>query len=88
MLINYHNCTKQNYDLQSSGKEMDLGNNILLPIEIKSAQTFNESYLHAMRQWNRYSKKKGGMLLYDGKLEIETKDKIKIRNWRRANDII
>ena len=59
----------------------------LFPIEIKSAQTFQETYLRPMQQWNNFSKNKGGLLLYDGKLEFTRKDKIKIQNWRTIGEL-
>ena len=56
-----------------------------MPIEIKSAQTFNESYLKAIHQWNGFSKNSGGILLYDGKQEFTNKEKIKVLNWKNAD---
>ncbi|HWY12786.1 MAG TPA: DUF4143 domain-containing protein, partial [Bacteroidia bacterium] len=59
----------------------------LLPIEIKSAQTFQDSYLKSIQQWNGFSKNKGGLLLYDGKQEFINSNKVKIQNWRHADHI-
>ncbi len=60
---------------------LDKGNK-LFPIEIKSSQTFQESYLKPMQQWNEFSNKQGGLFLYDGEKELMRKDKIQIKNWR------
>ena len=73
------------YWRDNKGIEIDLlieSKNKLIPIEIKAAQTFQESYLKPMQQWNGFSKNKGGLLLYDGEQEFTRKDKIKIINWR------
>ncbi|HVB04488.1 MAG TPA: DUF4143 domain-containing protein [Chitinophagaceae bacterium] len=34
----------------------------LLPVEIKSAQTFQKEYLHAINKWNGFRGNKGGLL--------------------------
>jgi len=54
----------------------------LLPIEIKSGQTFQESFLNSMSQWNGFSGNKGGLLLYDGAQEFKKANGIKVQNWR------
>ena len=59
----------------------------LLPIEIKSAQTYQEEYLHSMNQWNGFSGNKGGLLLYDGSLEFKKGSEIKIMNWRKVQEL-
>lgn len=59
----------------------------LLPIEVKSAQTFQESYIKPINQWNTFSKNKGGLLLYDGKMEFTHTTKIKVQNWRGIDEI-
>lgn len=69
----------------NNGTEIDLiidGNGKLLPIEIKSSQTYNEEFTRSLRKWNNYSGNKGGILLYDGKLEMTTKEKIQVLNWK------
>ena len=67
------------------GIEIDIlldSGNALYPIEIKSAQTFQENQLKAIHQWNGFSDISGGLLLYDGEQEFVTKDKIIVQNWR------
>ena len=54
----------------------------LIPFEIKSAQTFNSSFLSSLGLWNKYSGLKGGHLYYDGKQEMDTREGIKVRNWK------
>ncbi len=59
----------------------------LMPVEIKSGQTFNEDHIKSIKQWNGFSKNKGGLLLYDGKQEFLRSDKIKVRNWREIAEL-
>lgn len=69
----------------NKGAEVDLvldnGKN-LIPVEIKSAQTYQEKQLSPLNTWNTWSGNKNGILVYDGKQEFETKTKIKIINWK------
>jgi len=65
---------------------LDQGQKIT-PIEIKSAQTFQEDYIKPMKQWNKFSEQSGGIFLYDGELEYKRKDEIVIKNWRSINKI-
>lgn len=61
----------------------------LLPIEIKSAQTFNEDHIVGLKTWNRYSGQTGGILIYDGESEMTTStDKFRIMNWRNSNTVL
>lgn len=73
------------YWRDNKGVEVDLlvdGGGQLLPVEIKSAQTFQEDYLHSMNQWNNFGGNKGGMLLYDAGQEFVKANGIRIQNWR------
>jgi len=63
---------------------IDYGNN-LLPIEIKSAQTFNNDFLTNIKKFNSYSNVDVGWIIYDGKLEFETENGMQIKNWRNAS---
>ncbi len=63
---------------------MDSGSK-LYPVEIKASQTFNESHLKAMHQWNGFSQNTGGLLLFDGKQEFVRTDQIKVMNWRSVD---
>ncbi len=78
------------YWRDNKGVEVDLlvdTGNRLLPVEIKSAQTFQEDHLHSMNQWNGFSGNKGGLLLYDGTQEFKKTNGIKVQNWRTINDM-
>jgi len=65
---------------------LDQGQKIT-PIEIKSAQTFQEDYIKPMKLWNKFSEQSGGIFLYDGEMEYKRKDEIVIKNWRSINKI-
>ena len=54
----------------------------LIPLEVKSAQTFRDELLKSIRAWNGYSRNKGGALLYDGKAAFHSNDGIEVCNWR------
>ncbi len=62
---------------------IDCGNK-LLPIEIKSAQTFNKDFLTNMNKFNSYANINNGWLIYDGKLEFETEQGILVKNWKNT----
>jgi len=65
---------------------VDKGNK-LIPVEIKSAQTFQERYLHSIHLWNGFSKNKGGILLYDGQQEFSKTNGMKVQNWRSVDGL-
>ncbi len=76
------------YWRDNKGLEIDLlidGHKKLIPFEIKSAQTFQESFVKNIQAWNGYSGQRGGQLLFDGKDNYTRSDKIKISNWRQMN---
>jgi predicted AAA+ superfamily ATPase len=78
------------YWRDNKGVEVDLlvdGGGQLLPVEIKSAQTFQEDYLNSMNQWNNFSGNKGGTLLYDGEQEFVKANGTRIKNWRSMPDV-
>ena len=62
---------------------IDYGNK-LLPIEIKSAQTFNNDFLANIKKFNSYANIDIGWVIYDGQLEFETENGIRVKNWRNA----
>ena len=59
----------------------------LIPVEIKSAQTFQDTQLKSLIQWSGYSNTKGGYLFHDGTMEFTGTNKINIANWRKAGQI-
>lgn len=65
---------------------VDMGKR-LVPMEIKSAKTFQETYLHSINQWNGFSGNTGGLLLYDGIQEFNKTNGMKVRNWRTINSL-
>ncbi len=78
------------YWRDNKGVEVDLlidSGNRLLPVEIKSAQTFQEDYLSSVNQWNEFSGNKGGLLLYDGAQEFRKTNGIRVQNWRTIRDL-
>ena len=69
----------------NNGTEIDLiidNNGKLLPIEIKSSQTYNEEFQRSLLKWNNYSGNKGGVLLYSGTMEMKTTENIQVLNWK------
>ncbi len=70
---------------ENNGLEIDLlveSGRKLIPVEIKSAHTFNESHVKNIVRWNKLTGNAGGVLLYDGESEMVRSDKIVVRNWR------
>jgi len=75
------------YWRDNKGVEVDIlidDGNQLLPIEIKSAQTFNNDFLANIKKFNSYANNTGGQVIYDGDLEFETENGIAVKNWRNA----
>ncbi|PJB13748.1 MAG: AAA family ATPase [Flavobacteriales bacterium CG_4_9_14_3_um_filter_32_8] len=75
------------YWRDNKGVEVDIlidDGNQLLPIEIKSAQTFNNNFLANIKKFNSYANNTGGQVIYDGDLEFETENGIAVKNWRNA----
>lgn len=74
------------YWRENNGLEIDLlidTGKKLIPIEIKSSSTFNESYVKNIIQWNKLTGNSGGHLLYNGESEFTRSDKIKVCNWKK-----
>ncbi|OFZ00216.1 MAG: AAA family ATPase [Bacteroidetes bacterium RIFCSPLOWO2_12_FULL_31_6] len=75
------------YWRDNNGVEVDIlidDGNKLLPIEIKSAQTFNNDFLANIKKFNSYSNVDSGWIIYDGTLEFEAENGIVVKNWRNA----
>lgn len=51
-----------------------------LPIEIKSAETFSKDFTRNLIKIKNYSGVKEAVVVYDGKMEFETSDGIKVQN--------
>lgn len=77
------------YWRDSLGVEIDIlldTGQTLYPIEIKASETFQESHLKPMQQWQRISGITRGLLLYDGEQEFDRQDSVNVRNWRSIAD--
>ncbi|NOS91429.1 MAG: ATP-binding protein [Cyclobacteriaceae bacterium] len=92
-LKNKHNAGSQTsfyYWRDNKGVEIDLlaeNGRKLLPIEIKSTQTFREDHLAHLRKWNDYASQRGGVLIYDGPQSYTRSDGIAIANWREIGTL-
>ncbi|HTL80413.1 MAG TPA: ATP-binding protein [Bacteroidia bacterium] len=78
------------YWRDNKGVEVDLlidDGKKLTPVEIKSGATFSDDQLRSLRQWNSFSGNKGGYLIYNGKLEMKTKDGIEVMNWEKIGEM-
>lgn len=88
--FNSGSSTNLFYWRDNKGVEIDLlldDGKTLIPIEIKSAQTFQEDYLKPMHLWNNYSTLTGGILFYDGEMNFKRKDAIEVKNWRTISKL-
>lgn len=82
--VNYY------YWRDNKGIEIDLlieSGKKLVPVEIKSAQTYRDDHLVNMHKWNGYAKQTGGILLYDGPQSFTRSDKITVANWREISSL-
>lgn len=89
-------CIKNNLNQQlgyqfyywrdNNGVEIDFireGSLDLLPIEIKSAQTYTSDFSKNLKKFMSYSGTKQGLILYDGKSEFKGTDNIDLQNWQK-----
>jgi predicted AAA+ superfamily ATPase len=75
---------------ENSGYELDVlvdTGRGLFPVEIKSAQTFRDNFTKNIDFWKKLTGTKGGAVVYDGRQEFVSKDKIQILNWRDAGKL-
>jgi uncharacterized protein len=82
--------TKFYYWKDNKGVEIDLlldDGKKIRPIEIKAAQTFNESFLKNINYWNSISGNTGGIVLYGGEQDYIRSDKIKITSWQNIKTV-
>lgn len=87
---NLGSLVKFYYWRENKGLETDIimeRGSTLIPIEIKSAQTYRPEHTFSLQKWMTLSKSKRGLLIYDGDLEFTTKEKIKVMNLRNAKDV-
>jgi len=60
----------------------------MLPIEIKSAQTYTDTFIKSIRQYNKLSGQSKGILLYDGQQEWTSPEQLAIVNWRKIAGLL
>jgi len=68
----------------NKGLEIDLlidSGKKILPVEVKSANTFSKDYLKNVFYWNALSASKGGMLVYSGDKSFKLPNQITITSW-------
>jgi predicted AAA+ superfamily ATPase len=88
-------CVKNNFNKKSglqfyywrdnNGVEIDLIQQVgteILPIEIKSAQTYSKNFSNNLKKFMSYSGTSKGLILYDGIQEFIDSDAIEIANWK------
>ena len=74
------------YWRDNNGVEIDLiceGSQDMLPIEIKSAQTYTSDFSKNLKRFMSYSGTKQGLILYDGNPEFKGTDNIDLQNWQK-----
>jgi len=71
------------YWRDNKGVEVDLiidNGTVFLPVEIKSAETFSNDFTKNLIKIKSYSGVKEAVIVYDGKMEFETSEGIKVLN--------
>jgi predicted AAA+ superfamily ATPase len=87
--LNFQSGEQFFYWRDNNGVEVDLiimNGTTLLPIEIKSAQTYNKEFSSNLKKFMAYSGNEKGLVLYDGAQEFEGTDRVQVANW--ANFLI
>lgn len=72
------------YWRDSNGVEVDLmidDGTTFLPVEIKSAQTFSNDFTKNLKKIKNYANISESVLVYDGNMEFETSDGIRVVKW-------
>ncbi|MCF8417097.1 MAG: ATP-binding protein [Crocinitomicaceae bacterium] len=83
--LNFQSGENFFYWRDNNGVEIDLiqqNGSVLLPIEIKSAQTFTKDFSSNLKKFMSYSGLNKGLLIYDGPQEFIGSDGVKVANWR------
>lgn len=83
---NANQNTKQSfyYWRDNNGVEIDLiidTGSTFFPVEIKSAQTFSNDFTKNLKKLKNYSGVKEAAIVYDGDMQFETSDGIKVVKW-------
>lgn len=85
-----------NFDLyywrDNKGVEVDLlidkGNDILIPIEIKSAQTFQQNFTNNLTKYISYSNQQKAFVVYNGTQQMKLSSGIELINWSNIRDLV
>jgi uncharacterized protein len=75
---------------ENSGYELDVlvdNGRELYPVEIKSAQTFQDNFMKNINFWEKLTGTRAGAVVYDGRQEFVSKTKIRVLNWREAGSL-
>jgi hypothetical protein len=75
----------------NNGVEIDIivdNGQSLTPIEIKSAQTYSSDFESNLTVFNRLRAEKGGMIVYDGKINFTTSGQTEVFNWEKLTEKI
>ncbi|HTF05914.1 MAG TPA: ATP-binding protein [Bacteroidia bacterium] len=89
-ILNHGSASRLYFWRDNKGVEIDVlidTGKKLIPVEIKSAQTVQESQLKSLLQWSKFSGITGGYLFYDGQMELTTSTRVKVSNWRKAGEL-
>jgi len=73
------------YWKENNGLEIDLlidNGKKIVQVEIKAAQTFDNSYFKNIIHWNKISGNKGGIVVYDGEKNITLSGNYLTTNWK------
>ena len=75
------------YWRDNKGIEVDIlleGANRLIPVEVKSGQTFQPDYVRNLIKFNQFADNQEGALIYDGDLTFTDSNGIQVMNWKNA----
>ena len=78
------------YWRDKTGHEIDViieNNEKIVPIEIKSGKTINNSFFKQLKYWNKLSKNHNALILYSGAQEQQRSDGTLISNWQNIKQI-
>ena len=82
--LNFQTGEQFFYWRDNNGVEVDLivqRGSTLLPIEIKSAQTYHKEFSLNLKKFMSYSECDKGLVLYDGPQEFDGTDRVRVANW-------
>lgn len=85
--INQNTGCQYFYWRDNNGVEVDLvqlNGNDILPMEIKSAQTYTRAFGQNLKKFMSYSKVSAGRIIYNGEQEFRGSDGIELIHWKKA----